>query len=192
MIRALSLAPVRGWIARLARDRGGGVLVEFAMAAPIMVLLLVGGAEAARFFLAQQKIQRTAMTVADLASRTPELSATDIANIFAAAGEVARPHDVPGAGRVVISSLGRDGTGTPEVRWQRADGALSAPSQIGEEGAAATFQPEVLLDDEETVIVAEVFLAYEPAFTDLFPARTFYHRAVFRPRLSREVALLAE
>lgn len=192
MIAALSLKPLRDRIARLGADRAGGALIEFAMAAPILVLLLVGGAEAARFFLAQQKIQRTAMTVADLASRTPDLSATDIANIFAAAGEVAQPHDVAGAGRVVISSIGRDGTGTPAVRWQRGDGTLATPSQLGEEGGEAAFQSETLLADEETVIVAEVFFAYEPAFTDLFPARVFYHRAVFRPRLSREVALLPD
>jgi len=179
-----------GLLSRLARCRRGGVLVEFAMLAPILVLLLLGGAEAARFFLIQQKLQRTAMTLADLGSRAPELAPQDVTNILAAAVEVARPYPMAMRGRVVLSSLGENAGGAPTVLWQVADGPLTAISRIGTAGGAADFSPPELLANQETVIAAEVFFAFEPLFIDLFPARTIYHRAVFRPRLSRAVALV--
>lgn len=48
------------------RDSRASILVEFAIIAPILIMMLLGGVELGRFILLDQKLDRTAMTVADL------------------------------------------------------------------------------------------------------------------------------
>lgn len=167
----------------------GASLVEMGMVAPILVGLMLGGYETARFLYISQKVQRTAMTLADLAARGQTMNANDLNNLFAAAGEVARPLTLPVDGRAVVSSVVPDADGNPVVAWQRNDGALLASSRVGTQGAAATIADLTLVAAEQSIIVAEVFYEYEPQFATIVPATTIYQQSVFRPRLSRTVEL---
>ena len=174
---------------RLRDNCRGAALVEMGMVAPILVGLLLGGYETARFLYISQKVQRTAMTLADLAARGQTMDANDLNNLFAAAGEVARPLTLPADGRAVVSSVVSDEDGNPVVDWQRDDGALAASSRVGTQGDVATIADQALVADEQSVIVAEVFYNYEPQFTPIIPSTTIYQQSVFRPRLSRTVEL---
>ena len=60
----------RRWIGpRLLACRAGNVVVEFALAAPVLMLLMLASAELARFVILHQKMDRVATTVSDLVSR---------------------------------------------------------------------------------------------------------------------------
>ena len=184
-----AIARLRGFCQALGANCRGAALVEMGMVAPVLVGLMLGGYETARFLYISQKVQRTAMTLADLAARGQTMDANDLNNLFAAAGEVARPLTLPVDGRAVVSSVVPDADGNPVVDWQRDDGALAASSRVGTQGDVATIADQALVADEQSVIVAEVFYNYEPQFTPIIPSTTIYQQSVFRPRLSRTVEL---
>ena len=174
---------------KLGRCRRGGVLLEFGLITPILVFLLLNGFEMARFLILNQKLQRTAMSVADLAARDDVLDTNDFTNLFAAGNEVFKPFALDTDGRVILSSINEDGSGNPQVAWQRQSGTLTANSLIGFEGGAAVLEEPTLIGDGQTLIVAEVFYDFEPLIGVIPGSRQVYHRAFYRPRLVLEVGV---
>lgn len=177
------------FLKRFSSERRGGVLIEVGMAAPILVIFLISAFDTARFVLINQKVQRTAMTAADLAARTKTMDQNDLNNLFAAADEVSRPYAVLDSGRVIVSSVVGQQNGEVRVGWQRTGGSATSASRVGLEGGLADIEEPEMVDNELSVIVAEVFYDFEPIFIGMPEAQTLYHQATFRPRLSRKVEL---
>jgi Flp pilus assembly protein TadG len=171
------------------RDRRGGVMIEFAFAMPILILLLLGGVELARYMLLHQKLDRTAMTVSDLVARVTSVDKADLDTVLNAAYLVMSPFDLTDQGVVIVSSVrGNSGSGTPEVQWQRCGaGNLTATSEVGTPGSNATISNPNLVTATDGIVVGETFFHYEPWFIKMIPSTTIHHIAVFRPRLSAEV-----
>jgi hypothetical protein len=163
----------------------GNVVVEFALALPVLLLLLLASAELGRFVLLNQKIDRVAITMSDLVARAETISESDLTDIFGAAAHVAEPFDLSGRGRVVISSVvNEDGEGAT-IAWQRAGGgSLSAASEVGTQGGAADLPDDFAVREGETAIVSEVFFDFEPFLSETIVApQVIYRRAHHRPRL---------
>lgn len=175
------------------KDRGdrGSVLVEFALALPVLVLLLFVSMEYFSLLLISQKTQRVAATMADLIAQADDpLTTAQVDALFAAAGHVMEPFDHAKDGRAVVSAVTL-GAGTPVVAWQRADsGQLAVTSGIGQPGKAATLPAGLPLRAGETVIVAEAFQSFHPTLTiGILPARVVAERAYYRPRLGQLASL---
>lgn len=167
------------------RSDQGNVVVEFALALPVLLAMLLASAELGRFVLLNQKIDRVAITMSDLVARAETISDADLDDIFTAAAHVAAPFDLGGRGRVVISSVvNEDGEGAT-IAWQRAGGgSFSAASAVGAEGEAADLPDTFTVRDGETAIVSEVFFDFEPFLSEAIVApRVVYRRAHHRPRL---------
>ncbi len=172
-------------LGRLKRDRRGTLAIELAVAAPVVIGLLLSGVEVTRYVLLNQKIERTSATMADLVSQSETLSEGGLVNLFAATAYVMDPFDLAADGQLVVSSISGDDDDDDEARinWQRSFGGGSGGSAFGVEGGAANLPAGFVVRDNETVVVAEVFYDYVPAFmgTQLV-ARSLYSYAVFRPR----------
>ncbi len=176
--------------ADFARDRRGTISVELAFVVPVLTTLLMSGVEVTRYVLINQKLERTAATVGDLISRMPELTEGDIDSFFSASDQVMTPYDVRIDGRVILSSIARDGGG-PEIIWQRTYGTVSADSRFGGTGDAAVLPPDFQVRDSENVITAEVFYNFEPIMmTGVLEAKQLYSNAVFRPRFGSLTTVL--
>ena len=80
--------------ASVGRFDRGNVVVEFALALPVLLMLLLASAELGRFVLLNQKIDRVAVTMSDLVARAETISETDLDDIFDAAAHVAEPFDL--------------------------------------------------------------------------------------------------
>jgi len=163
----------------------GNVVVEFALALPVLILLLLASAELGRFVLLNQKIDRVAVTMSDLVARAETINESDIDDIFSAAAHVAEPFDLGGRGRVVISSvINPDGEGAV-IAWQRTGGgSFIATSEVGAEGGAADLATDFAVREGETAIVSEVFFDFEPFLSEtIVSPRVVYRRAHHRPRL---------
>lgn len=124
---------------RLGRDNRGVAMLEFAFAAPVLIVLILSGLEVANLALAHMRVSHLAMTVADNAGRnTSGIDEAHIYEVFAGASKIGENIDFKANGRVVLSSLehnGRNGGNEGQkITWQRCWGDLAEPPRYGEEG----------------------------------------------------------
>jgi Flp pilus assembly protein TadG len=170
---------------RLLRCRAANVAVEFTLAMPVLIMLMLASAELARFVILHQKMDRVATTISDLVSRAETISETELEDIFLAAGEVAFPYDLVDLGVVIVSSVTNpDGDG-PIVAWQRSGGgSYSGTSQIGTEGDEATLGADFEVREGETAIISEVYFDFAPFISEMIvEPQVIYRTAHHRPRL---------
>lgn len=83
--------PMRAWFARLRQERGGDAVVEFAVALPIILMLMMGITELGRYFLQANSIERGLRTAALYLARAnlPFVGAeVDVAENLARTGTV--------------------------------------------------------------------------------------------------------
>ncbi len=175
------LARARAFI----QEHRGAAMIEFAMILPVLSLLAVGGAEAGRYVLAQQKVSRMASNISDLTSREPALSNQDIDQVFDAAEYIMSPFDIGPSTIIIISSVSKDGEDDdPVVNWQRSGaGSLSNTSRVGVPGGSASMPNGVELRAGQDVIIAESFYRFEPLVSSaLFRDSQMYSVAMTVPR----------
>ena len=169
----------------LRRCAAGNVAVEFALAVPVLLLLMLGSAEMARFVLLYQKMERVATTVSDLVARAETISESQITDIFAAVDQVAEPFDLADLGVVFVSSItNTDGTG-PVIAWQRHGGGVySATSELGSQGDTPVLPPDFVVREGETAIISEVYYDFAPFLSEMIVRpQVIYRVAHHRPRL---------
>lgn len=183
-------------IKNLRRCQSGLAAVEFALALPIFVALLMGGAEVARYILVHQKVEKLAFSVADVTSQFEILGSGDIGVIMDASAEIMDPYDqFDSNGRIVLSSVFKDpDENNQHLQWQcEGGGTASATSHVAvpDSSAAAVLPGSMVLDDGDDVIVAEIFYSYTPML-DWFnfgAGSNIYKTAMFRPRLGALTAV---
>lgn len=168
---------------RLGRDARGSVLVELALAVPVVTGLIIGGVELSRYAQIHQKMNRLALQMSDLVTQSDSLQESDFTNIFGAVEHIVDPYDMNTDGRVIISSVSFVAGGTL-VNWQRNNGgALSVSSDVGNEGGTATLPAGLALQPGDELIIAEVFFSFTPIlFNQVVPPRQIQHISYMRPR----------
>lgn len=111
---------IRRRAASLRRDDSGIAAIEFAMIAPILILMLFGITDIANYFAVDRKVSQIAQTVSDLTSRYTTVQESDITNFFTVAGAMVNPYD-KNALKTSIHQLYLDpNTKTAKVVWSRA------------------------------------------------------------------------
>lgn len=187
---------IGGTLSGWRKDRRGLSAVETAIALPIAVALTLNGIEITRYLLLHQKAERASMTVADLVSQGEALTPNDLTNIFRAGAFITEPFDFNADGAMIVSSV--VGTaGGPQVEWQRAYGQppQGSGSGIGSQGGQASLPTGFVVNESESVIMAEIFFQYQPMVNDntilggVIGSRTVYNYAIFRPRYTVKVRL---
>jgi len=178
-------------VRRLAGDRRGIVMVEFAYMLPVVATLVLGGVEFARYAMITQKMDRVSGFVGDLVARAKSLEAADFDDYFAAAGQLAAPYDLMAGGNIIVSSVTGE-AGGPRVLWQQVGpGSVAAPSAVGIPGAAAVLPAGFVLGVDENIVVTEVFFDFEPMFVPaaFVDADLLRFRSVYRPRTTAVLAM---
>ena len=169
----------------LARATRGSVIIEFAVACPVFVLLLLGGVDLSRLIMLHQKLDRVASGLGDLVAQADELTQSQMGQIFEATAHVANPFDFARDGVVIVSSISVTG-GSPRINWQATGGgSLVASSRIGSgSGSLVTLPAGLAVTGTDTLITAEVFFLFEPLFgLGFISGSQLYHRSFFRPRV---------
>lgn len=185
-------------LAGLARDTRGLAFIEFAFAAPIFLVLILGGLELTNLAIAHLRVSQLAMTVADDAGRvTTGIDEANIYEVFAGADVIGSAIDFERNGRIVLSSLednGRTGGNAGQViRWQRCWGDLDAAPAYGGQGTgsnnAALAQGmgaagrRVASAPGTAVMFAEVTYVYQPLVaTNFFDSPTIRYESAFNVR----------
>ena len=170
---------------RFARDDEGIAYLEFALALPLIIGMLLGGMEVTRYILIAQKVEKVSVTVSDVVAQSSTISTSELNNLITAAAQVMKPYTFGANAYVIITSVYKSGTNNPVVKWQyTGGGSWTKASQIGIVGSTANLPNGFNLNDKENVIVAEVFYNYQPIFgSNILRGSQLYKFAIFKPRL---------
>ena len=194
MLKNIPIGPIGRRLAAFIRDRRGVVFIEVAFIMPVLITLVLGGFEVARFALLQQKLSREVMTTSDMVSQGATISIPEIAIVFSATSTMVKPFAAGSSQRVYVSSVSKIGGAAPKIDWQRNGGGTltGVASKLGVAGANATLPAGFTMNAGDNVIIAEVFYHFEPLLIPaLVPPATLYHRALFRPRQGTLATLCA-
>lgn len=137
------------------RAREGVSAVEFALIAPLLILLFVGSFEITRAVNMNRQVALLSRTVSDLISQTDSVSTSDLDNIFNTAGAVMYPYAITSQNPVIaVESIVVTSDGKAETRWSYPEKNTKV-RESSYDGAADT-----------SVIKAEV--RYRPTFIFTF------------------------
>ena len=183
------MSPIRNFLITTLRrfvvDKSGTNILEFGLILPILAMVFMGTVDIGQLIVANMKIYNAASSMADLVSRDETISNDTLTDLFGAASQVATPFNLGSNGKVIITSVSADTDDDPRIFWQAEDaGGYGAVSVVGTVvGEPATLPATLQVDDQETIIVSEVFYQFEPIFGLINTGTTIYHSAYYRPRL---------
>ena len=182
----------------VVRDTDGVAMVEFAMVAPVLLILILGGLELSNFALAHMRINQIAMTVADNAGRIPtSVDEANIYEVFAGAEVLGDNLQFEENGRVVLSSLqDNKGYGADKgqmIHWQRCWGELDIAPAYGEQGKGRNDNSlsigmgkgadKMTAANNTAVMFVEVTYDYQPLVgPNWIAARRIRHESAFNVR----------
>jgi len=196
MVRKISCT-VPNRLRRLRASESGLALTEFAIALPVLLVLLLGGLETSNLALTHLRVNQIAMTVADNAGRVRTgIDESHIYEVFAGADLVGSSIDFAENGRIVLSSLEPNGrTGSTEgqwIRWQRCHGELPVSPAYGTEGTGrtnATLRDGMGPDGNKiasasgtAVMFVEVTYNYRPVLSNFGGTQTIRYESAFNVR----------
>ena len=182
-------------------------MVEFALAAPLLLTTGLWGVESANQAVVQMRVSQIAILVADNASRVGEesllgevkLYESDINDTFLGAGiQMGSNMDLYEHGRVILSSLEvvPDTDGQQYIHWQRCKGKLDHVSRYGDVGDGLTTPiagmgppgEEIIAFEGEAVMFVEVRYKYQPLVGSIFThADELTATAAFNVRNNRDL-----
>jgi Flp pilus assembly protein TadG len=168
---------------RFAKERQGLAAVEFALIAPVMIVIFFGSVELSMLLDCNSRVKRVGYTVADLVAQASTVSTADTSNIFSAANAILYPYASTQA-KIVVSSLVDDGNGGAKVAWSdplnttgRAKGStVAVPAGLITSGSGAS------------VIFAEISYSFTAPITEFTGGPiTLTSRFYTKPRRSTTI-----
>jgi hypothetical protein len=177
--------------------RRGVAAVEFALTLPIWIVLLLGLGDGTYCLLVNERADRIAYSVTDIVSQYQAVTLANLSNIVMAAAQLMEPYPFTPNGVVIITSVWQPPGGKPTVCWQYSGGGSlgGMTSQVGPpnntsknctQGPVANLPNGLTLNDNDNVIISEVFYKFVPLFLNAgpFASNLIYRTAVYKPRLS--------
>lgn len=163
---------------RWRRDERGASIVEFALLAPVLLLLLLGTVTLFDLFRNLQSVEKATFTVGDMMSRQTVMSQATLNDMLSL-----MRHMVPTVsdGGIRVSSIGKQG-GVLVVRWTH-----KAGDNVPDTPLLASIIPDVAEGD--SVLLTESFVPHH-AFSGAFGigSVTFGTQSAHRPRFVSSIA----
>lgn len=173
-------------LTRFARDQRGAAAVEFALLAPVMVLLYFGLVELTEAMMAERRASHAASVMADLVAQSAQISNTDLDDIFHVSQQIMQPFPA-GPLKMRLTSVTANAQGTPKADWSRASGMSALQA-----GTTVAGMPTGLLAAGDSVIRADVSYAFTSPIGAVLPQAVTYSETFYlRPRRGTQVTIMA-
>lgn len=178
--RLLPGAALRFW-----RDRRGVSAVEFALIAPVMLVIYFGLVELCQGYMADRRASHTASIVADLVAQSDATSVKDLTSVFAIGEMIMRPFPANELS-IRVSSVTMDANGVGRVVWSRGNAKVlfaRAPN------SPVNDLPPGLIENGESLILGETEFIYTTAFAQVIKTPIVFKRSYYlRPRTQDRIA----
>lgn len=180
----MHLTTKRRRLGELAGDRRGVSAVEFALIAPVMILLYMGLAEITLAMMAERRASHAASAIGDLVAQDTQVTAAEVGDVFTVASAIVYPFPTASL-KMRLTSVKADANGVPKVVWSQVKGTGITKLTVG---STVSGMPADFLDDNESTIMAEVLYGYKTPLEQVLPRTlNFNEKFYLRPRKSDQV-----
>lgn len=174
MIRVCSL-----WLRQFGRDRQGLAAIEFAMLAPIMILIYFGLTEFSQAYMANRRANHVAAIVADLVAQGEVTSKADI-SLATQIGDLVIAPFAKEPLSVRITSVTLDKNNRAIIDWSRAHGTGLGTLAKGREFANL---PSGIIMKDQSLIIGESHYIYSSSLSTVIKKPMVFRRTYYmRPR----------
>ncbi len=173
------MRPLEAALTRFRRDQQGLAAVEFALLAPVMILLYFGMAELCQGYMALKRTSHVTSMVADLTAQAQAVNQNDLDDIFSIGNQIMQPFSADPL-QMRVSSVTRGSDGNIDVDWSygRDMSDLEEPVTV----------PDGLIGKGESLIIAETVYDYDSPADKFLPGITKLSRVFYlRPRVVDKV-----
>jgi Flp pilus assembly protein TadG len=172
-------------LARFAGDRRGVSAVEFALLAPLMIGLYLGGVEISQGVGIYRKVTLTAGAIANLSAQASSISNADMTNVLDAGAAIIAPYSTSTL-KITVTCLAIDATGKATVSWSDTRNGTARAV-----GSVVTI-PAALAVPSTSLIFSEVSYSYTPVVGYIITGvLNLADKMYMSPRLSATVARTA-
>ena len=167
------------------RNRRGSILIEAAIAFPVLVVILLGMVEFGQAFTVKRRNAQVASTAADLVAQVSCVTTSNLQDIAYIGATILAPYPYSSsiAGLRITSVMQNANNAT--VQWSYGSGTLTAASQ------GSTYSlPSGLASLNQAIVIAEASYNFTPAVGQFLTSGvTFSAKAYNQPRLTSSVTL---
>ncbi len=159
------------------QDHQGAALLEFAIAAPVLFLILFAAIELANFVYMDQKLKNATYNVLNIVNDQLNLNEAQLPTIARIVPQVVKPYTLSNSQyKVVITAVRKDvlGAADPYIEWQWPRNGVTTSRFIWDEDGSKednAVSPEMLNDyvftDGDQLLTVEVNIVYRPIFDTL-------------------------
>ena len=168
-------------IRRLRAENKGVSAIEFALIAPVMILIYFACIELSFMMVLDRKVTSSASALGDLVARAATINDDEMDDIFEATRMIFQPNPISDA-RMRISSL-YDDEGTIKVAWS--EGRNMTPFTVD----STITVPDGIVPEDGSVVFAEVEYDYNSTLGYFFTtSKTLSDEFYLRPRRTDRVA----
>ena len=176
---------------RFIKNERGVAMIEFAIALPIVTILLLGCIDLSFYLVAHQRIARSAYTMSNLMTQMDQgLSEAQVSDMMLALDQVSSPFEISNDGVATVTAIigeGVDGADATSysVAWQRCYGANESGSIYGDMGTtvpSADVPTDTIVTTSQILVVTEVDYDFTPMIGFLPLEGHIKYDAFFRPR----------
>lgn len=171
------------FLRRIARDRCALGAVEFAMTAPFMILLYIGGAQLMDAISAYRKVVLADRTLADVTTQYVTITPAQVQAILDGARQVMTPYSTTGT-TMIITQIAFDDKGQAKIDWSKSnDGTQISIDKID-------IPPDIVVANTY-IVLSQITFRYRPRLAaKLVGPITFTDHIYMNPRRSNSVAML--
>lgn len=160
------------------KDRRGATAVEFALIAPVLIVLYCGMAELTQAMMAQRRLSNIASQMGDLVAQGTQTGPLKMADIFTIGNITMAPFPTSGL-KMCVASVTSDAAGKDTVDWSKP--SIAGMTNCPAKGAVLTDVPVGVLPASQSVVLARASYTYVSPIKLVMPssmtfARTYYLR----------------
>jgi Flp pilus assembly protein TadG len=177
---------MRRSLARWSRDDRGIAAVEFAMIAPLMIVMFFGMIDVSMGVGADRKVTVIAQSMSDLASRYRAVTDTEFTNFFNIGSAMLAPYTTSSLSSTISQVYIDPTTGTGKIYWSKGDAVRAVNSSITVPTGLIGKDSSNNILANQYLILAEVTYLYKPIIGYVVPKAgiTLAESTYTRPRQS--------
>lgn len=151
-------------ISRLYADERAAVLLEFAIALPVLLILFFGVYEISRYLLFRERLESAAIQMLDLITQGTNVDATTLDNVYSTLPPIMLPYSAENP-RIIVTQIVRPpGNCQPVSLWQFREGGSRIAPTVG----SRVDLDQIVLEPGDNVMAIEVMADYRPVINNRY------------------------